>query len=192
MAYVEYLRAEALVHRGDYAQAIPAYQKFIRGYRSQSFKKDSYYKIGLCYHLQGDEVNAKKYFEIGKSTGRTSSDQDKYASAMLAEDVFPNPKILRIRFYTDGGYYNEAREAIKAVTTRDLANEKDATEFAYRKGRLAHKTQDIPAAKTLYLLTIEKTGDLWATLRQSKGVDLSRATRFAERAATRRLKGDKS
>ncbi len=159
MTYVEYLRAEALVHRGDYAQAIPAYQKFIRGYRSQSFKKDSYYKIALCYHLQGDEVNARKNFEVAKTTGRTSADPDKYASAMLADDVFPNAKILKIRFYTDGGYYKEAREAVKAVTSADLTNEKDATEFAYRKGRLAHKTQDIPAAKTLYLQTIEKTGD---------------------------------
>jgi bifunctional non-homologous end joining protein LigD len=35
-------------------------------------------------------------------------------------------------------------------------------------------------------------GDLWAALRKSKGVDLARVTRYAERAGTRRLKGDKS
>lgn len=159
MAYVEYLRAEALIHKGEYAMAIPAYQKFIRNYRSQSFKKDSYYKMSLCYYLLDDITNARKNFETAKVTGRTSADPDKYAAAMLSEDSFPNPKILRIRFYTDGGYYGEAREIIKTVTPGDLAKEKDATEFAYRKGRLAHKTQDIPTAKSLYLQTIEKTGD---------------------------------
>jgi tetratricopeptide (TPR) repeat protein len=131
----------------------------MKGYRSLSFKKDSYYKISLCYYLLGDAANARKNFETAKVTGKTSADPDKYADAMLADDVFPNAKILKIRFSTDGGYYKEAREAIKNVTSADLTNPKDATEFAYRKGRLAHKTQDIPTAKTLYLQTIEKTGD---------------------------------
>jgi bifunctional non-homologous end joining protein LigD len=38
----------------------------------------------------------------------------------------------------------------------------------------------------------ETVGDLWAALRKSKGVDLSRVTRYAERAGKGRLKGDKS
>jgi len=38
----------------------------------------------------------------------------------------------------------------------------------------------------------ESVGDLWATLRRSKGVDLSRVTRYAERAGAGRLKGDSS
>ena len=192
MAYVEYLRGEALLHRGDYELAIQSYQKFMKGYRSLSFKKDSYYKISLCYYLLGDAANAKKIFETAKVTGKTSADPDKYADAMLADDVFPNAKILKIRFYTDGGYYKEAREAIKNVTPADLTNPKDATEFAYRKGRLAHKTQDIPAAKTLYLQTIEKTGDKpWyfapnaalqlGYISQSQG-DLASAKKYFEKA----------
>ena len=38
----------------------------------------------------------------------------------------------------------------------------------------------------------ENVGDLWAALRKSKGVDLARVTRYAERSGKRRLKGDKS
>ncbi len=159
MAYVEYLRGEALIHKGDYALAIQSYQKFIRGYKSQSFKKDSYYKISLCHYLMGDLANASKNFETARNTGKTSADPDKYAAAMLSEGGFPNQKILKMRFFTDGGYYKEAREVSKTIAQTDLKNAKDVTEFAYRKGRLAHKTLDIPAAKTLYLQTIEKTGD---------------------------------
>ncbi len=159
MAYVEYLRGEALIHKGDYALAIQSYLRFIRGYRSLSFKKDSYYKISLCYYLLGDQTSAAKNFETAKTTGKTAADPDKYAAAMLADETFPNPKILKIRFFTDGGYYKEAREIIKTVTQADLKNSKDVTEFAYRKGRLAHKTQDLSAAKILYLQTIERTGE---------------------------------
>lgn len=156
---VEYLHAEALVHRGEYTNAIPYYQRFIRNYRSRSFKKDAYYKISLCYYLLGDAATARKNFETAKATGRTASDPDKYADAMLSDGTFPNAKIIRIRFSIDGGYYKEARELIKTVTPADIANAKDAAEFAYRKGRLAHKTQDLVMAKTLYLLAIDKTGE---------------------------------
>jgi len=38
----------------------------------------------------------------------------------------------------------------------------------------------------------ESVGDVWAALRQSKGADLTRATRYAERAGAGRLNGDKS
>lgn len=192
MIYIDYLRGEALLQRGDYTPAIASYQKFIRGYKSRSFKKDSYYKISLCYYLLGDQASASKNFETAKTTGRTASDPDKYADAMLADNTFPNAKILKIRFFTDGGYYNEARETVKSVTSADLSNPKDVAEFAYRKGRLAHKTQDLPAAKALYLQAIEKTGDKpWyfapnaalqlGYIAQSQG-DISGARKYYEKA----------
>lgn len=192
MAYVDYLRGEALLHRGEYTPAIASYQRFIRGYKSRSFKKDAYYKISLCYYLLGDLTNARKNFDVAKTTGRTSSDPDKYADAMLAENIFPNARILKIRFYTDGGYYKEAREEIKLVNGADLHHPRDAAEFAYRKGRLAHKTQDLPAAKALYLQAIEKTGDNpWyfapnaalqlGYIAQSQG-DLAGARKYYEKA----------
>jgi len=37
-----------------------------------------------------------------------------------------------------------------------------------------------------------RTGDLWEALRKSKGVDLSRVARYADRSGAGRLKGDKS
>jgi bifunctional non-homologous end joining protein LigD len=41
-------------------------------------------------------------------------------------------------------------------------------------------------------LRFESVGDLWAALRRSKGVDLSRVTRYADRAGAGRLNGDNS
>jgi len=159
MVLVDYLRGEALVHHGEYTQAIASYQKFLRGYKSRSFKKDAYYKISLCYYLMGDMVNAQKNYETAKTTGRTAADPDKYADAMLAENAFPNAKLLKLRFATDGGYYKEAKEIVKTITTSDVSKPKDAAELVYRRARLSHKTQDLPTAKNYYLQTIDKTGD---------------------------------
>ena len=146
------------MERGDYLLSIQAYQKFLKNFKSQSYRKDSHYKIGLCYFLLGNQESARKYFEIAKKTGKTTADPDKYAAAMLEEGTFPNPKILKARFYTDGGYYKEAKEMLKSIIPTDLPNAKDATEFYYRKGRLAHKTQDLGAAKLFYLQTIDMNG----------------------------------
>jgi len=150
MYYVEYLRAEALLDKGDYPKAVQAYQKFIKGYRSQSFKKDAHYKIALCYWLMNDESEARSYFEKAKSVGRDQSEPDKYASLQLAENKLPNQKLLKIRFFTDGGYYKEAQAVVQTVQFAELKTLKEQTEFYYRKGRLAHKMGEIDVAKVYY------------------------------------------
>jgi tetratricopeptide (TPR) repeat protein len=109
--------------------------------------------------LLGNKENALKYFEIAKKTGKATADPDKYAAAMLEEGTLPNAKILKVRFYTDGGYYKEAKEMLKSISPSDLPNKKDLTEFYYRKGRLAQKIQDLPGAKLFYMQTIDMTGD---------------------------------
>jgi tetratricopeptide (TPR) repeat protein len=159
MYYVEYLRGEALLQKGEYQKAIPYFQKFQKGYRSSSFKKDSYYKISLCYWLMNDEVQAKLFFEKAKVTGKDNAEPDKYAAKRLEEGKLPNQKILKARLATDGGYYTEAAAALQSISLSELKSPKDQTEYYYRKARLAHKTHDLPSAKTLYLQSITMTKD---------------------------------
>ena len=157
--YIEYLRGEILLQKGDYSHAIQAYQKFMQGYKSQSFKKDSYYKIALCYYLQNKRDLAQTNFELAKKTGKDLAEPDKAAAAQLKEDKFPNAKILKVRFYTDGGYYKEAKETLHSIVPSDLNLSKDQIEFYYRKARLSHKTGELPAAKLFYNQTIDMTGE---------------------------------
>ncbi len=154
MYYLEYLRAEALLNKGEYNKAIAAYQKFIKGYRSQSFKKDAHYKIGICYWLMNEESQAKIYWEKAKTIGRELADPDKYAASQLGEKRLPNQKLLKIRFYTDGGYYKEAQVIMQSLSFAELKNLKEQTEYFYRKARLAHKTEELAAAKIYYEETI--------------------------------------
>lgn len=156
--YTEYLRGEILLQRGDYAEAIAAYQKFIPNYKSDNFKKDCYYKISLAYYLQNKMPQAKANFDKAKTVGKEVADPDKYAAAQLKENVFPNAKILKARLSTDGGYYKEAEEELQKISPADLKTTKDQTEFYYRKARLAHRTNEVSAAKLFYQQTIDMTG----------------------------------
>ncbi len=159
MFYIEYQRGEILISKGDFTAAILAYQKFINNFRSSSLKKDSYYKISLCYWLMNKPDIAKQYFEKAKKTGRDVAEPDKYAARQLAENQFPNPKILRVRFLTDGGYYREARDVLQTILLGDLITLKDQTEYYYRKARLAHKTGELPVAKLFYQQSIDMAGE---------------------------------
>jgi TolA-binding protein len=96
MYYVEYLRAEALLQKGEYQKAIAAYQKFQKGYKSSSYLKDSYYKISLCYWLMGDEQQAKSFFEKAKVSGKANAEPDKYAAKQLEEGIEISERANRI------------------------------------------------------------------------------------------------
>ena len=157
--YIEYLRAEALLQKGEYEKSIAAFQKFQKGYRSTSFKKDSYYKISLCYWLMDDEAKAKLNFDKAKVSGKANAEPDKYAAKQLEESGFPNKKMLKARLYTDGGYYPQAAASLQSLSISELKTSKEQTEYYYRKARLAHKTQDLTTAKTLYQQSISMTQD---------------------------------
>jgi tetratricopeptide (TPR) repeat protein len=43
MHYIDYLRGEILLQKGDYQKSIEAYNRFMKNFTSQSFKKDSYF-----------------------------------------------------------------------------------------------------------------------------------------------------
>lgn len=159
MHYIDYLRGEILLQKGDYTNSIQAYQKFISNYKSLNFKKDAYYKISLAYYLQGKTDLAKTNFEKAKSTGRDVVEPDHHADAQLKDGSFPNAKIVKVRFYTDGGYYKEAKDLFHSITPADLKSKKDEVEYYYRRARLAHKTSDMGAAKMFYKQTIDMSGE---------------------------------
>jgi tetratricopeptide (TPR) repeat protein len=159
MYYIDYLRGEIMLQKGEYDLAIQAYREFISNYKSINFKKDSYYKIALCYWLQDNKEEAIKNFELAKKTGRDVAEPDRYAIAQLKEDQFPNTKLLKIRLYTDGGYYQEAELTLRSVKESDLKTEKERVEYNYRKARLADKMGDLKTAKLYYLRTVSQSGD---------------------------------
>lgn len=160
--YAEYLKGEIYLQKSEYLNSISSFRWFINHYKGQNYIKDAYYKIGLCYWLNGNINDAHHYFQLTKQNGRAASEADKYAARSVSEVEEPNIKLTRIRFATDGGFYDDAKKYLNDVTDADLPTKRDKVEFAYRKARLAHKTNDIESAKKLYQSTIELNGhDNW-------------------------------
>ena len=158
LIYLEYLRAEILLQKGDYQKSIESYKLFLSEYQGSSFKKDASMKIAWCYHLMKQPAMAIQWREKAKKEGKTVAEPDIYAAEMLSENSFPEERLLRIRLLTDGGYLDQARILVSSVGKSGFTTPKDRTEFVYRKARLEHKSGNTAAAKSLYHQVIEQNG----------------------------------
>jgi tetratricopeptide (TPR) repeat protein len=159
LVYLEYLRAEILLQKGDYNAAISAYQLFMKTYKGSSFRKDATLKIGIAYQMLNKPQLAKVWWEKAKSTGKEVAEPDVLAASMISEGSFPNEKLFKIKLLTEGGYFKEARSMISNLTTSSFSNLKDQTEFLYRKARFLQVTNDLRSASGLYLKVIEMTSN---------------------------------
>jgi tetratricopeptide (TPR) repeat protein len=155
--YADYLKGEAYLRKGDYLNSITSFRWFISHQTGQNYIKDAYYKVGLCYWLNGNENDALAVFQEARNKGKETTEADKSAAQNLSEKHPPNIKLSKIRYLTDGGYYHEAEKILAGITSMDLLEKKDQVEYYYRKARLAHRMNK-PDAAELYQLTISMTG----------------------------------
>jgi tetratricopeptide (TPR) repeat protein len=157
--YAHYQLGEVYLHKGEYKSSIQSYQKFLNGYKGQNYIKDAHYKIGICYWLMGHVNDAKKHFEKAKTQGKESAEADKYAARQLLKYNNPNVKLSKLRYATDGGYYDDAQKVINSISDQDLISTEEKIEFTYRKARLFHKIGSTEEAEKNYMETIAKQGE---------------------------------
>jgi len=157
--YSDYLRGEIYLHKAEYLNSISSYRWFINHYNGQNGIKDAYYKIGLCYWLNGNTNDAEEIFKQAKSRGKEASEADKYAARSLAEAELPHVKLTKARYAIDGGYYERARQILDSLQPQEIPTKRDQVEYFYRKARLSHKLNDIEAAKPNYQQSIVLSGD---------------------------------
>jgi tetratricopeptide (TPR) repeat protein len=154
---IYYLLGEIYLQKGDASLAIENFQKFIINQQGLSLLKDSYFKIGLCHLINGDETQADQSFELVLSEGWAKNEADAYAQSQVESGQFSATALYRLRFATDGGFYNEAKRVQSAINADQLSGQ-DLCEYYYRTGRLMQKTGDRDAAIISYEKTIEIQG----------------------------------
>jgi tetratricopeptide (TPR) repeat protein len=155
LSFTKYLTGEILLHKGEYEKSIRAFESFLSEWKGINYIKDSYYKIGLCFHLQQQSELADKYFQLAKVNGESATEADKSAARTLSDEELPNIVLSKARYAMDGGYYDRAFSILWSIKKQDLKTRRDEVEYYYRKARLEHKTNHIAAARLFYEQTID-------------------------------------
>ncbi len=154
-----YFRGEILLHRGDYRDAIDAYQRFARSYQGSNNLKDTFFKIGICYRLLDQRLKSDSAFAIARENGNDLVEADRSAARTLASGGLSHSSLLKVRYSTDGGYYDIARQTLDKIVQGELPTEKDRVEYYYRRARLEHGTNHVAAAKIFYQQVIDMAGN---------------------------------
>ncbi|GCC51357.1 tetratricopeptide repeat protein [Chryseotalea sanaruensis] len=156
---IDYLTGEALLYKGDYETAIKSFQQYIKHFKGNSFLKDAQFKTGICYQLQNNQTKAIEHYDLARAISHENTEADKYANRVLNSTDGINSKLTKIRFLTDGGYYDEARQAAQQISPSDIPSIKEQVEYYYRQGRLAHLSGKANAARLFYEQVIDMSGD---------------------------------
>ncbi len=157
----KYLQGNLLLQRGNYKKSIDSYSGFTEEFRGRNYLKDAKYKIGIAYHLLEDETNSNLWFYRAKSTKPMVTEADRYASHAL-NTVLPDKRLIRVRLFTDGGYYDKSKNILSGILFEELKNPRDKIELKYRWARLYHKLGENEKSIPFYEEVIDLTyTDQW-------------------------------
>lgn len=154
--YLDYMRGEAFLYKMD-ASSIVYFNKYLKEFPGNYYRKSAIQKIGWYYLIQNDEANYKLMMERVKTEGAENLDGDKKAMKSAKENIIPNKYLLKSRLLFDGGYY---AEAVRVFLIHNLIivlkSEKDMLEYTYRMGRIYDEWGKTNQAIDFYKKTIEK------------------------------------
>ncbi len=152
--FLEYLKAEIYLQKGQYQIAAKLFQNFLTKYKGFNFLKDTYYKLFLCYWLNNEEVKGVYFLEKVKSVGSTIVESDKAAAKFsenyLNKKSIPQKVLMKARLAFDGGYYDKALEILNSYSETNFDQASDRAELNYRKGRIFQKMNNFPQAITSF------------------------------------------
>lgn len=150
---VYYLLGEINLQKGQLKEAIAQYQQFLAHQSGMNMVKDANYKIGICYLIKGNKVEASSFFNKAKDVDYAKNEADKNAASEVESGHYSYKKLYQMRYATDGGYYELAQQTLLDIDV-DSLQDRDICEYHYRSARLYHKTEKIDNAIESYLKTM--------------------------------------
>lgn len=152
-SFLEYLKAEIFLQKGQYQMASKHYQLFLSQYKGFNFVKDTYYKLFICYWLNNEDIKGNIFLEKIHSIGENIVESDKAATKFAANflshkpvKLIPQKELMKARLAFDGGYYYPALSLINAYSENSFENTSYQAEWNYRKGRIYQKLNNLSQA----------------------------------------------
>ncbi|WP_138477883.1 hypothetical protein [Dyadobacter bucti] len=160
--FLEYLRGEILLQKGEYESAFGHYINFQKKYNGFNYIKDSNLKLFMCRWLDNKNNDAAPFLKKISETGYTIIEGDqfakKFAEDFTAGKVPAQQKVLyKARYATDGGYLSEATDFIESVSEKTFTSVSEKAEFNYRKGRIFQKSGQATLSVPYYERAISLT-----------------------------------
>lgn len=142
--FLEYLKGEILLQKGQYDEARTQFKRFLPRYKGQNYLKDTHMKLFLSHWLEGEEALAMPYLErvpiVGTSYVEADKFAEKFAKSFRKKEVSGQQKVLmKARLAFDGGYLSEAALVLKPYQESFFTNLYDKAEFHYRWGRILQR-----------------------------------------------------
>lgn len=150
--FYHYKLANCYFQKGEYKNAIKEFNRFIQNYKGKNYVKGSYYKLALAHYFLGNDLAQEEAFDNIDEYGWELLDEDKYAQKFYDKGAFPNKSLAKARYFSDGGYYEEA---LQILQFKKEFNVEENIELNYRMARIYHLKKDIDKAREYYYKTIE-------------------------------------
>lgn len=142
--FLDYLRAEILMQKGQYQAAFAGYARFQKNFKGFNFLKDSYFKQFLCLWLVDDSTPSVNLLDRASDVGKTITESDQYAQRFAelykAGQIDNEQQVLYMaRYASDGGYLAEAWKLLEGYTEESFSRPENKAELNYRRGRILQK-----------------------------------------------------
>lgn len=153
--FLNHLLGDMHLMSGQYEKSKTHFQLYLQHYKGKNFIKDINYKLFVIHYIANEDNIAYVYWNKIPKEGNSLYESDKYAEQQYKYNSIPNKQLAKVRFYTDGGYYNLAFDLLNKLFLDDLKSQKDKIEYYYRYARLYHKTNNLSEAIDYYEKVIQ-------------------------------------
>ena len=159
---LEYFLAETYFQEQDFDKAKRHYRQFLKRNEGTAYIKDAHLKLSISSFYTNDPENYRTELKNTETKGKDRTEIDKNALKLYKSIDEQDSVGLMIRFAIDGGFYDRAQILIASQEKRQLPPY-HALELTYRKARLAHLTEEIESAISLYREVIQQAGKISET-----------------------------
>ncbi|PKP22898.1 MAG: hypothetical protein CVU06_09095 [Bacteroidetes bacterium HGW-Bacteroidetes-22] len=147
--YLDYMTGIAFLTDGD-DRAESYLFNYAHGFKGRNFIKAAWQRLAWFHLLQGNLSNYRRCMASAGTYGFLDVDADKVAHRDAKSGVVPNPKLLRARLLSDGGYLDRAQSVLDAFFLDKDISSYDRLEAEYRQARILDEKGMAPQAIVAY------------------------------------------
>lgn len=112
------------------------FERYLKSYPGEDYKKDVCNRLSYCYLLMGDPEKYAHYRDLVPQVGQTLRDRDQEAELESQAGLTPHTGLLRARLLCDGGYVVSAMKVMDSIQPGRLEQVGYRLEYYYRLGRI--------------------------------------------------------